>query len=146
MLPPGKGVVCVICREVTYPPAWLPPGGILGCFGPWAPRPADVTGRVATEASRLTLAPPPPPQEEGVTRGAERPSSAVATTRRGAQLARDSAAARRSLQIDGGASPRRQGGCRALDTTIFPGAPPNGPKGSKLRPGSYCNARFEVSF
>ena len=50
MLPPGKGVVCVTCREVTYPPAWLPPGGILGCFGPWAPRPADVTGRVATEA------------------------------------------------------------------------------------------------
>ena len=62
-----------------------------------------------------------PPQEARVTRGAERPSSAVATTRRGAQLARDSAAARRSLQIDGGASPRRQGGCsafRALDTTI----------------------------
>ena len=42
-----------------------------------------------------------------VARGAERPSSAVATTRRGARLAQDRAAARRSLL----ASPRRQGGC-----------------------------------
>eukprot|EP00964_Phaeocystis_antarctica_P063389 scaffold38040_cov61-Phaeocystis_antarctica.AAC.3 len=52
------------------------------------------------------LAPPPPPQEEmGVARGAERPSSAVATTRRGARLAQDRAASRRSLRRSSVPSP-----------------------------------------
>jgi hypothetical protein len=86
--------VCQICREVTYPSITE---RILGCSGPCAPRPADVAGRVATEVPRLTLAPPPPPPEAGVARGAERPSSGVATTHRRALLVQGRAAARRPL-------------------------------------------------
>ena len=53
------------CKSPS-PRPWLPAGSILGCSGPWAPRPADVTGRVVTEASRLTLKGPPRPQEGAV--------------------------------------------------------------------------------
>ena len=63
------------------------------------------------------LSPPPPTIEMYY-------EESVRQSRR--QLAQDRAAAR-TLQIDGGASPRRQGGCsafRALDTTkeLCPGA------------------------
>ena len=51
-----------------------------------------------------------------VARGAERPSSAVATTRREARLAQDRAAARRSLL----ASPRRQGGWSGFVSQMTP--------------------------
>ena len=59
------GSVACGCKSPS-PRPWLPAGSILGCSGPWAPRPADVTGRVVTEASRLTLKGPPRPQEGAV--------------------------------------------------------------------------------
>ena len=92
-----------ICCEVTYPSITE---RTLGCSGPCAPRPADhAAGRVATEVPRLTLALPPPPPEAGVPpRGAERPSSAVATTHQRALLAQGRAAARRPLLGVGGSA------------------------------------------
>ena len=67
-------------------------------------------------------------------RGAERPSSAVATTRREARLAQDRAAARRSLL----ASPRRQGGWSGFAT--LPLITMNG----NQRSAAYCLPATQV--
>ena len=91
--------MCHICREVTYPSITE---RILGCSGPYAPRPADVAGSVAMEVPRLTLAPPPPPlPEAGVARGRRETifgrGNHALTTHRRALLAQGRAAARRPL-------------------------------------------------